>query len=516
MAKLKITPKTTVAELKKQFLAEVGGGVLRVYDGRSEAKDDATLASIGAKEGETAEFRTSRTVGKFEEAVQQELNLKVKVYTNDNWVKVLDGITLAVAAKLPNGMTKAKMEEYLSYQRSEQVSEKESTNGSTEESNGTLEIPSELKGIPSFVDIEVESLPWPMSEEELEEKSDELDVDGVVLAYAYDKDGDFDSRVFTNPGSIYDLLCDNLTDWCQQYSGRRFEIFISTKMKTLGEIAELENDEQDEAIGRGLSQYIGAARGFYWEINTKCLFRVTWPEKTDVFTINSRGYFDCSWSFEEDVLNYTIEKIANGDNQKELPNIPVVVVTSVDIDSDWLELATHSNLDEAIFKISNDISRAGKYGGVLYASITMKDSSNIDLYIEEPTVEGAVKKLAAELSKSKSGIDYASEFGAVISAEAYQIDLDKKGEKELIRKAICRYRSLDSITPESDWKYGDCIFLNSRRGRLYLHLINEDGWSLQKEDIDGFEPEEILALFKPEDKDGSDNDDEDDEDCEFE
>lgn len=117
MAKFKITPTTTVAELKEQYRNEVGG-VLRVYDGRSEAPDDATLVSLGAKEGEL-ECRTSRTVGKFEEAFQSDLNLKVKVYTKDNWVKVLDGITLATAAELPNGMTKAKMEEYLSYLREE-------------------------------------------------------------------------------------------------------------------------------------------------------------------------------------------------------------------------------------------------------------------------------------------------------------------------------------------------------------------------------------------------------------
>ena len=121
MAKFKITPTTTVAELKEQFRNEVGC-VLRVYQRRSEAPDVATLVSLGAKEGEL-ECRTSRTVGKFEEAFQNELNLKVKVYTKDNWVKVLDGITLAAAAQLPSGMTKAKMEEYLSYKRDEEGKE---------------------------------------------------------------------------------------------------------------------------------------------------------------------------------------------------------------------------------------------------------------------------------------------------------------------------------------------------------------------------------------------------------
>lgn len=112
MAKFKITDATTVGALKKQFSNEIGG-TLRVYDGRSEAKDEDKLLSIGAKEGEF-ECMFSRAVGSFEKAIDEAFNLKVKVYTNDNWVKVLDNITLETASKLPNGMTKAKMEEYAS------------------------------------------------------------------------------------------------------------------------------------------------------------------------------------------------------------------------------------------------------------------------------------------------------------------------------------------------------------------------------------------------------------------
>lgn len=123
MATFKITKKTTVAELKKQFSNEVGG-VLRVYEGRSEAADGATLVSLGAKVGEL-ECRASRTVGKFEEAFQSDLNLKVKVYTKDNWVSVLDGITLATVREIPKSATKAKMEEFLAYQRDEKEAEVE-------------------------------------------------------------------------------------------------------------------------------------------------------------------------------------------------------------------------------------------------------------------------------------------------------------------------------------------------------------------------------------------------------
>lgn len=117
MANFKITTTTTVAELKEQFHNEFGG-ILRVYEGRSEAPEDATLVSLGGKVGEL-ECRASRTVGKFEEAFQEELGLKVKVYTKDNWVTVLDGITLATVREIPKSATKAKMEQFLAYQRDE-------------------------------------------------------------------------------------------------------------------------------------------------------------------------------------------------------------------------------------------------------------------------------------------------------------------------------------------------------------------------------------------------------------
>ena len=51
MANFKITQKTTVAKLKEQFRNQVGG-TLRIYDGRSEAAENVTLVSIGAKVGE--------------------------------------------------------------------------------------------------------------------------------------------------------------------------------------------------------------------------------------------------------------------------------------------------------------------------------------------------------------------------------------------------------------------------------------------------------------------------------
>ena len=123
MGKIVITPQTTVKEMKDQFKNEFGGS-LRVYSRRSEASDKETLVSLGAKTG-SIEFRASRTVGSFCEEVQKELNLKVKVATIDNWVMVLDGITLATIKDIPKQCTKAQMEEFIGYQRKKPDENKE-------------------------------------------------------------------------------------------------------------------------------------------------------------------------------------------------------------------------------------------------------------------------------------------------------------------------------------------------------------------------------------------------------
>ena len=115
MGKITISPTTTVLKLKEEFKNEFGG-TLRVYNGRSEAKDDETLVSLGAKTG-TVEFRANRTVGSFCDEVMKELNLKVKVATVDNWVMVLDGVTLATVKDIPKQCTKQQMEEFVGYKR---------------------------------------------------------------------------------------------------------------------------------------------------------------------------------------------------------------------------------------------------------------------------------------------------------------------------------------------------------------------------------------------------------------
>lgn len=121
MAKFKITKETTVGDLKKQFADEIGG-TLRIYDDRSQAEDDVNLVSLGAKTGEL-ECRTSRTVGKFEEAFKDEFNLKVKVFTVDDWVHVLSGVTLESVSKIKRQARKADMEQFVAYKREEGTEE---------------------------------------------------------------------------------------------------------------------------------------------------------------------------------------------------------------------------------------------------------------------------------------------------------------------------------------------------------------------------------------------------------
>lgn len=283
MATFKITKKTTVAELKKQFGSEVGG-TLRIYEGRSEASNDATLISLGAKEGEL-ECRTSRTVGKFVETFQNELNLKVKVYTNDNWVAVLDGITLSTVKDIPNGSTKAKMEAFLAYERKD--GEK------TEEARKSDEVglSEELKGLPLF-DVECKKVPWPVTDEVFKQlgADDLLYTWGVIVAYATDENGDFISGIDT---SEWDL--DKMINFIGKYEKNYPEIslYISSDISAYG-IDKCICDLVPEFV-RGVGEFAGCeyyACNAKWSLGTPALFRVKMNEETHLFGISAEGHFD--------------------------------------------------------------------------------------------------------------------------------------------------------------------------------------------------------------------------------
>lgn len=96
---------------KKQF-----GAVLRIYNGRSKADDGISLQEVGLTQEINTTFDGKQTVGALIEQMAK-AGLKVKVYTCDEWVAVLDGLTLEQAGKIKKNATKADMESIIACKR---------------------------------------------------------------------------------------------------------------------------------------------------------------------------------------------------------------------------------------------------------------------------------------------------------------------------------------------------------------------------------------------------------------
>ena len=96
---------------KKQF-----GAVLRIYNGRSKADDGMLLQEVGLTQEINTTFDGKQTVGALIEQMAK-AGLKVKVYTCDEWVAVLDGLTLEQAGKIKKNATKADMESIIACKR---------------------------------------------------------------------------------------------------------------------------------------------------------------------------------------------------------------------------------------------------------------------------------------------------------------------------------------------------------------------------------------------------------------
>lgn len=122
MATFNLTKSTTVATLKELFYTEFGAK-LRIYSGRSQAEESATLGELGLTSEGNFECRASLTVGSFIERMLSEYGLKVKIYTPDEWVAVLDGLTLESAGKVKRNAVKADMESMIAYQRTDNAVE---------------------------------------------------------------------------------------------------------------------------------------------------------------------------------------------------------------------------------------------------------------------------------------------------------------------------------------------------------------------------------------------------------
>ena len=117
MAKFELKNTTTVSEFATVF-NEAFGAQVRVYNGRSRTEGTEVLGDLGLTTEGIFECRANLTAGRFIERMESEFGLKVKVYTCDFWVAVLDGLTLECAGKVKKNAVKADMEDMVACQRS--------------------------------------------------------------------------------------------------------------------------------------------------------------------------------------------------------------------------------------------------------------------------------------------------------------------------------------------------------------------------------------------------------------
>lgn len=112
----KLNSATTVSDFKKQFNDEVGG-VVRIYKDNKEVPSDVTLASIGVKIGEKEiqkAFDYICSVSCFIK-IMSDLALKIRVFTPDNSITVLDNVPLCAIHDIPDGADKAQVEKFCAY-----------------------------------------------------------------------------------------------------------------------------------------------------------------------------------------------------------------------------------------------------------------------------------------------------------------------------------------------------------------------------------------------------------------
>lgn len=99
----------------KQLFKDTFGATLRVYQGNHHADDDATLASIREEGHVGGEFEcgSGDLVNVFEDFVYELYGIKIQIATQDDWVLVLDDITLENAGKIKKQATRKDMEQYV-------------------------------------------------------------------------------------------------------------------------------------------------------------------------------------------------------------------------------------------------------------------------------------------------------------------------------------------------------------------------------------------------------------------
>ena len=337
MATFKINQTTTVAELKGQFRKEFGG-TLRVYDGRSEAADEATLVSLGAKEGEM-ECRASRTVGKFCGEFQKTLNLKVKVYPRDNNVSVLDGITLATVKEIPNMSTHAKMEKYLAYKRDEK---EETAVEVPETETEAVEIPEEYRN-KYIVDIKFEKVDLSEYEEDSSSYASKMASYPSIAVVQYE-DG-----AYVNVGMADEVL-DEAVEYTEGDSS--MDVYVASAMEGIN--CDLE--EMTGALGVALNEYFDGGNKHYFQYQWESYFnemvvRVDFGDQSDTFIAYSDGGID----IVDGLTDEQLERLKNAEGDDEDNNSEVLEFVA-DFDPNFY------NWDDDDAPVAHNIN--GKFGYV--------------------------------------------------------------------------------------------------------------------------------------------------------
>ena len=123
---IKFDGRTTVEKLKRYFKC-VYNVSLRIYDDGKLADNSKKLSELrsdGAKNTGVLECRANITVGSLIKRVKEQFGLDIKIATQDDWVLVLDGITLANAGIIKKNATPDDMKGMVGYQREECSKEK--------------------------------------------------------------------------------------------------------------------------------------------------------------------------------------------------------------------------------------------------------------------------------------------------------------------------------------------------------------------------------------------------------
>ena len=117
MIRFSLNGDKTVKMLKEEFQTKFGG-VLRVFNGNSEADGNLTLDEISniaplTDNGLIYYSKENQKVGEVIEEFMEFGGLKVKIATKDDWVLVLDEMPIFKVKDIPNNATRKIMEEII-------------------------------------------------------------------------------------------------------------------------------------------------------------------------------------------------------------------------------------------------------------------------------------------------------------------------------------------------------------------------------------------------------------------